>query len=90
MIAFMLCSMTIWVMPSFLMSRISLDDLFAFGGIEAAHDLVEQQQLGPCGKDARDLELLAFADGQAAGLDVGALLQMDDLELFPGRRARLA
>ena len=69
--AFMSCSMTIWVSPRFLSSRMSRMISSRLGRVEAAHHLVEEEQLGLGGQDARHLELLPLADGEAAGEEVG-------------------
>ena len=59
------------------------DEIYQREGLvvgEASGDLVEQQQLGPSGKRARQLESLAIQQGQRPGQRVGAFLETRSLK----------
>src|SRR5439155_4231786 len=64
------------------------DDLLALPRIEATHDFVEQDHPGLRRHDARQLQLLALADGQTSGEDLRALLQPDHAQLLESNLLR--
>ena len=77
------CSIQITAMPSALMPRTISTSTRDLGVGEAARHLVEQQELGPGGERAGDLQPLALQQAEPAGRQVG-------LAGHPGALQRLA